>query len=98
MYTFVRKVFSGEVVIRTVSEMFLVLIPKVNNPESVMQFCPKGLCNTVYKAVTKVLVSKIKWALPYLVSPNQSSFVPDRYIVDNIVIARAGPYHEAGQR
>ena len=43
------------------------LIPKVAKPESIHQFRPIGLCNTLYKTLTKILVLRLKPLLSNLV-------------------------------
>lgn len=68
------------------NETFIALLPKVDNPETAAQFRPIGLCNVIYKVVTKVLVNRIKPVLPRLISNTQGSFVPGRQITDNIII------------
>lgn len=53
-------------------------------------YYPISLCNFVYMAIYKVLVNLMK---PYLNDPidlAQSSFVSDRLITDNIIIATEG--------
>ena len=45
------------------------LIPKVTKPESIHQFRPIGLCNTLYKVVTKILVLCLKLLLSNLIHP-----------------------------
>ena len=53
------------------NETFLVLIPKIDNPQSVTQLRPVGLYNVVYKAITKAIVNRIKLVLEKLIAPTQ---------------------------
>lgn len=50
------------------NETFLVLIPRVENPQSVTQLRPIGLCNVACKVITKVIVNRMKPILEKLIS------------------------------
>ena len=64
----------------------IVLIPKTQGLESIGSYHPIGLCNLVYKIVSKILVGRIRPLLDQLISPYQTAFVPSRRGVDNAIV------------
>ena len=84
----VMLVLEGKGMPDHLNDTHIVLIPKTDHPELASQFRPIGLCNVVYKIITKTLVNRIKPILPSLISNTQGSFVPGRQITDNIVIVQ----------
>lgn len=82
----VKKVFRKRKVPDYLNNTSIVLIPKVQGPESIRSYHPISLCNSVYKIISKVLVGRIRPLLDKIISPHQSAFVPGRKEMDNAII------------
>lgn len=66
----------------------ITLIPKVSNLENITQFRPISLCNFGYKIIAKVLANRLKPWLPNIVFEEQTTFISNRQIQDNIYIVQ----------
>ncbi|KAL8123251.1 hypothetical protein AgCh_011285 [Apium graveolens] len=66
------------------SDTKLVLIPKKENIERMTDLCNTALCNVLYKIVAKVLANMLKGILLTGIYENQSAFVHDKSISDNV--------------
>ncbi|CAA7043657.1 unnamed protein product [Microthlaspi erraticum] len=65
----------------------LTLIPKNPGASKITDYRPISCLNTLYKVVSRLLVKRLKPLLPELILPNQTAFVKDRLLVENIVLA-----------
>lgn len=74
-----------------------MLIPKIQGPETLRNYIPISLCNTVYKIVTKIIVARLRPYLEKLVSPLQMAFVLGRKGIDNVVIVQE-PIHSISKK
>lgn len=60
----------------------LTLIPKFPGASSVKDYRPISCCNTTYKVISKILVSKLKLILPMVILPNQSAFIKGSLLLE----------------
>ena len=65
----------------------IVLIPQYNDLKNVFDYRPISLGNVVFRIVSKLLANWLKLILPNVISDSQSVFVPNRLIIDNIIVA-----------
>lgn len=68
-------------------EGIIKLILKSAFKENISDWRPITLLNLIYKLIAKLLALRLNTLLPDLISEQQSSFVPGRYILDNVSIA-----------
>ena len=84
----VKRVFSSRVIPNYMNQTLITLIPKCRSPESLSNYWPISLCNTIYKIVTKIIVNWIRPFLSGLISSLQAAFVPGRKGLDNAIIVQ----------
>ena len=84
----VKKVFVERKVPEFLNRTQFVLIPKIQGLETLGNYRPISLCNTVYKVITKVIVARLRPYLDKLISPFQTAFVLGRKGMDNAIIVQ----------
>ncbi|KAL7593363.1 hypothetical protein Lser_V15G33806 [Lactuca serriola] len=65
---------------------FITLAPKIQDPNTIGNFRPISLIGCLYKTIAKVLAERLKKVVHLVVSPNQTAFIKDRYILDGPLI------------
>lgn len=81
----VKEAFCYGEVPEFLNKTLVTLIPKHPSATNLSNFQPISLCNTVYKLITKIFVAQIRPLLSDLISPMQSTFVPRRNRLDNVI-------------
>ena len=84
----VKKVFTDRRVLDYLNTTHIALIPKIQGLETLSNYRPISLCNTVYKVMSKIIVTRLRPYLDKLISPCQSTFIPSRKGIDNAIIVQ----------
>ena len=86
--SFIKNIFENKHIPREINRTLLVLIPKVANPLNLKMYRPISLCTVIYKTVTKLIANRLQTILSHVIGPHQTSFVPGRHIIENIVVGQ----------
>lgn len=79
-YTLIKEFQEGSLSIQALTNSFIILIMKKNNPESTNDFRPISLLNTAVELITKLLANRLQIRIKDLVHTNQYGFIRGRAI------------------
>ncbi|XP_022019022.1 uncharacterized protein LOC110919053 [Helianthus annuus] len=80
--------FNNGQILKQINHTILALVPKMDTPNTVLDYRPISCSNVIYKCISKIITNRVKGCLGTLVNINQSAFVPGRKISDNILITQ----------
>lgn len=82
----VKDFFARGRIHKGINATLLCLVPKKPIASGINDFRPISLCNILYKIISKILVNRLKSVIPFIISSNQTTFVPGHHILDNILL------------
>ena len=59
---------NGDSVVALINKIVISLIPKINHPKKVADFCPISLCKVLHKIILKCLTNRLKGLLNNVIS------------------------------
>ncbi|KAL0890312.1 hypothetical protein Bca101_014295 [Brassica carinata] len=65
----------------------LALIPKKEEAKMMKDYRPISCCNVLYKVISKIIANRLKLILPKCITWNQSAFIQDRLLMENVLLA-----------
>jgi hypothetical protein len=78
---FIGKLVNGLTI------LFLILIPKVVNPQRFSDFRHISLVGCMYKVLAKMLANRLKLVINKIIYETQSAFIKGTHILDGILFA-----------
>ncbi|GFS44393.1 hypothetical protein Acr_00g0090060 [Actinidia rufa] len=84
----IKEFFMSGNILNQINHAIIALVPKSANTTRVEDFRPISCCNVVYKIISKILASRLSPILESLIDPAQSTFVPNRSMVENIYMVQ----------
>lgn len=90
----------GDDIIKAVNQLFengkmlnsnitaITLIPKVRSPLYPGDFRPISCCHVLYKCISKLICSRLKLVLEYLIDQGQGAFVASHSTIPNILLCQ----------
>ncbi|GKV00002.1 hypothetical protein SLEP1_g12766 [Rubroshorea leprosula] len=66
---------------------FIVLIPKVENPQRIEDYRPISLIGVMYKILAKLLANRLRKVLDKIIGEQQMAFIKGRQLLDGVIIA-----------
>lgn len=84
--TAIEKFFASAFLPTSTNSTILAMVPKKPGETYLADYMPISCCNTLYKAISKLLVPKLKPILPDFILPNQTSFVQGRLLLENTIL------------
>lgn len=85
--TTVHSFFSKGFLPKGLNTTILALIPKKDDAMEMRDYRPISCCNVLYKVISKIIANRLKGTLPSCISYNQSAFIKDRLLVENLLLA-----------
>lgn len=85
--TAVQSFFSKGFLPKGLNATILALIPKKDSAQEMRDYRPISCCNVLYKVISKIIANRLKDTLPQCISYNQSAFIKDRLLVENLLLA-----------
>ena len=75
-----------------------LIIPKVKNPIKITEYRPISLSNVVSQLASKVLANWFKILFPHIICENQSAFMSNHLITENVLVAFEIMHHMSQKR
>nr|GEW30663.1 hypothetical protein [Tanacetum cinerariifolium] len=88
IFGIVKEFFKLNKVLVEVNDTLITLVPKIQQPNKVLDYRPIACCNVIYKCISKIITKRLQGCLDKPVNLNQSVFILGRLIQNNFLITQ----------
>ena len=81
-YSLLEEFFQGTSNLECINTLFITLVPKIPNPETISDYRPISLVNISLKLLAKLLADRLQREIIQLIHKNQYGFIKTRTIQD----------------
>ncbi|GKV27047.1 hypothetical protein SLEP1_g36255 [Rubroshorea leprosula] len=85
--SFAQEFHKNGKLVKGSNASFIVLIPKVENPQRIEEYRPISLIGVMYKIIAKLLGNRLRKVLDKVIEEQQMVFIGGRQLMDSVVIA-----------
>ncbi|XP_056842877.1 uncharacterized protein LOC130495492 [Raphanus sativus] len=83
----VQSFFDKGFLPKGINSTILALVPKKSEAKVMRDYRPISCCNVLYKLISKILAKRLKGILPKCITWNQSAFIKERLLMENVLLA-----------
>ncbi|GKV32053.1 hypothetical protein SLEP1_g40686 [Rubroshorea leprosula] len=83
---FLQEFQENSKLVKGINNSFIVLMPKVDNPQKIEDYRPISLIGVIYKILAKILANRLKKVLNGIIGEQQMAFLKGRQLMDGVVI------------
>lgn len=87
MYKIINDFWASGTLLKGCNVAFIALIAKIENPRGLKEYRPISMVGSIYKIISKLLVSRLKLVMNDIIGPLQLAFIKGRQILDGALIA-----------
>lgn len=87
VFTSIQSFFCQRFLPKGINTTILALIPKKTVSLEMNDYRPIYCYNFICKVISKIIANRLKTTLPEFIALNQSAFVKDRLLIENLLLA-----------
>jgi hypothetical protein len=86
LMTLFMEFHEGNLPLHSLNFGTIILLPKKKDAKVIQQYRPICLLNVSFKIFTKVVTNRLSTVAQKIIRPTQTTFLPERNIMDGVVI------------